>query len=113
MAPHLGGRTTHSGKRMRQMITTTSANKPARTVVLKERLALIAPKCASQALGTTTCTEAKLCGKRPLKSSSREGVLQQTSNRHRTRTAWHRGNGPSHGLDCLKINITNDSGLGA
>ncbi len=122
MAPHLGGRTTHSSDRMRQMITTTSANEATRTEVLEVKLAFIDPKCAILAPITTTF-DLKFSiytgndpltsnGERPLKPSSRQSVLEKTRNRHRSGASWHRRDCPSHSLNCIKVNIADDSGFG-
>ena len=107
---------------MRQIITTTSANEAARTEVLEVKLAFIALKCAILALITTTFglkfssytgnAPFTSNGERPLQPSSRQSVLKQARDRHRPRSAWHRRNCPSHGLNCVIVNIANDSGFG-
>ena len=107
---------------MRQIITTTSANEAARTEVLEVKLAFIALKCAILALITTTfglkfsiyAGNAPFTsnGERPLQPRSRQSVLKQARDRHRSRSAWHRCSCPSHGLNCVIVNIANDSGFG-
>ena len=107
---------------MRQMITTTSANEAARTEVLEVKLAFIALKCAISAPITTTFdTNFSIYrgnapftsdGERPLQPSSRQGVLEKARDRHRSSAAWHRGDCPSHSLNCIKVNIANDAGFG-
>jgi hypothetical protein len=51
-------------------------------------------------------------GERPLKPSSRQSVLEKTRNRHRSGASWHRRDCPSHSLNCIKVNIADDSGFG-
>ena len=107
---------------MRQMITTTSANEAARTEVLGVKLAFITFKCAiSGPITTTFDTNFSIYrgnapftsdGERPLKPSSRQGVLEQARDRHRSSAAWHRRDCPSHSLNCIKVNIANDAGFG-
>ena len=107
---------------MRQMITTTSANETARTEVLEVKLAFIVSKCAILALITTTFdTNFSIYrgnapftsdGERPLQPSSRQSVLEKARDRHRSGATWHRRDCPSHGLNCVIVNVANDAGFG-